>query len=68
MMATFVHNEPTSLPVIQEAGLPQAFYHAVEAGLEPMIEVRYVLSTYLVTSPLDIGHTSCSQCPRSSLP
>jgi E3 ubiquitin-protein ligase HUWE1 len=38
-MATFVHNEPTSLAVIQEAGLPQAFYKAIEVGLEPMIEV-----------------------------
>ena len=39
-MATFVHNEPTSLPNIQEAGLPEAFYKAIEAGLEPVIEVN----------------------------
>ncbi|GLB37041.1 putative protein with domain of Unknown Function (DUF913) [Lyophyllum shimeji] len=39
IMATFVHNEPTSLAIIQEAGLPEAFYKAVEAGLEPSIEV-----------------------------
>lgn len=39
-MATFVHNEPTSLPIIQEAGLPEAFYKAIEAGLEPVIEVN----------------------------
>jgi E3 ubiquitin-protein ligase HUWE1 len=39
IMATFVHNEPTSLPIIQEAGLPEAFYKAIEAGLEPVIEV-----------------------------
>ncbi|KZS98333.1 hypothetical protein SISNIDRAFT_546300 [Sistotremastrum niveocremeum HHB9708] len=38
-MATFVHNEPTYLPVIQEAGLPTSFYDAVEGGLEPSIEV-----------------------------
>lgn len=38
-MATFVHNEPTSLVVIQEAGLPEAFYKAIELGLEPAIEV-----------------------------
>jgi E3 ubiquitin-protein ligase HUWE1 len=38
-MATFVHNEPTCLTVIQEAGLPQAFYTAIDVGLEPMIEV-----------------------------
>lgn len=39
-MATFVHNEPTSLGIIQEAGLPEAFYKAIEIGLEPAIEVR----------------------------
>lgn len=39
IMATFVHNEPTCLPVIQEAGLPEAFYTVVESGLEPIIEV-----------------------------
>ncbi|KAK0461087.1 uncharacterized protein EV420DRAFT_1746494 [Desarmillaria tabescens] len=39
IMATFVHNEPTSLAVIQEAGLPEAFYKAIELGLEPAIEV-----------------------------
>ncbi|KAI0305409.1 hypothetical protein B0F90DRAFT_1815046 [Multifurca ochricompacta] len=39
IMATFVHNEPTSLTVIQETGVPEAFYRAVEAGLEPVIEV-----------------------------
>ncbi|KAH7888738.1 hypothetical protein F5I97DRAFT_2004510, partial [Phlebopus sp. FC_14] len=39
IMATFVHNEPTSLPIIQEGGLPQIFYQAIETGLEPAIEV-----------------------------
>jgi E3 ubiquitin-protein ligase HUWE1 len=39
ILATFVHNEPTSLTVIQEASVPEAFYRAVEAGLEPVIEV-----------------------------
>ncbi|KAL4078441.1 hypothetical protein V8B97DRAFT_1881842 [Scleroderma yunnanense] len=39
IMATFVHNEPTCLPTIQEAGLPQVFYQAIENGLEPVIEV-----------------------------
>lgn len=38
-MATFVHNEPTSLAIIQEAGLPETFYKTVDAGLEPVIEV-----------------------------
>ncbi|KAI0958508.1 hypothetical protein AcV7_004312 [Taiwanofungus camphoratus] len=39
IMATFVHNEPTCLSVIQETGLPEAFYNVVESGLEPVIEV-----------------------------
>lgn len=39
IMATFIHNEPTCLPVIQEAGLPEAFYTVVESGLEAVIEV-----------------------------
>ncbi|KAG6844702.1 hypothetical protein H0H87_004578 [Tephrocybe sp. NHM501043] len=39
IMATFVHNEPTSLAIIQEASLPEALYKAIEAGLEPSIEV-----------------------------
>lgn len=38
-MATFVHNEPTCLTVIQEAGLPEVFYNVIEEGLEPIIEV-----------------------------
>ena len=42
IMSTFVHNEPTSLAIIQEAGLPEAFYKAIEAGLEPSIEVSFV--------------------------
>ncbi|KAH7909328.1 hypothetical protein BJ138DRAFT_1181114 [Hygrophoropsis aurantiaca] len=39
IMATFVHNEPTSLSTIQEAGLPLAFYKAIESGVEPVIDV-----------------------------
>ncbi|KAI0081201.1 hypothetical protein K474DRAFT_1768664 [Panus rudis PR-1116 ss-1] len=39
IMATFVHNEPTCLNVIQEAGLPDSFYKVIESGLEPVIEV-----------------------------
>lgn len=39
IMATFVHNEPTSLSTIQEAGLPEVFYKSIESGVEPVIEV-----------------------------
>jgi E3 ubiquitin-protein ligase HUWE1 len=40
-MSTFVHNEPTSLAIIQEAGLPEVFYKAIEYGIEPAIEVWF---------------------------
>jgi E3 ubiquitin-protein ligase HUWE1 len=46
IMATFVHNEPTSLAIIQEAALPEAFYKAIEAGLEPSIEVDLPLTLH----------------------
>lgn len=39
IMATFVHNEPTSLSIIQETGLPESFFKAIETGIEPSIEV-----------------------------
>jgi E3 ubiquitin-protein ligase HUWE1 len=38
-MAMFVHNEPTSLAILQEANVPNVFYSAVESGIEPAIEV-----------------------------
>lgn len=38
-MASFVHNEPTSLTILQECGLPQAFYDAIDKGLESANEV-----------------------------
>ena len=41
VMSTFVHNEPTSLGVLQEAQLPEAFYKAVESNIEPSIEVCF---------------------------
>jgi len=48
-MSTFVHNEPTSLAIIQEAGLPELFYKAIEIGIEPAIEVcNYVYVTNIL--------------------
>ena len=46
-MATFVHNEPTSLTIIQEAGLPKTFYEAIETEIEPSIEVSRFLKPLL---------------------
>ena len=68
-MATFIHNEPTSLVIIQEAGLPDVFYRAIEIGLEPAIEVEPCgdgISTVTeIHSPP--GHTSHSECNRRTL-
>ncbi|KAK8853332.1 hypothetical protein IAR55_004036 [Kwoniella newhampshirensis] len=38
-MATFVHNEPTSLAILQEMQLPQVFYAQLESGVPPSYEV-----------------------------
>ncbi|KAN0062881.1 E3 ubiquitin-protein ligase tom1 [Thecaphora frezii] len=39
IMATFVHNEPTSLSTIQECKLPEAFYSAIEEDIEANYDV-----------------------------
>lgn len=39
--ATFVHNEPTSLPIIQEMKLPEAMYDALENNKYPSYEVSF---------------------------
>lgn len=43
IMATFVHNEPTSLSIIQEAQLPAKFYNSVEEYIEPHIDILTVI-------------------------
>ncbi|KAG8879106.1 hypothetical protein FRB97_002021 [Tulasnella sp. 331] len=39
LMSLFVHNEPSTLTVLQEMHLPTVFYDAIEAGIEPALEV-----------------------------
>lgn len=41
IMTSFIHNEPTSLSILQEQGLPDAFYASIadEATLEPAFDV-----------------------------
>ncbi|POW21745.1 hypothetical protein PSHT_02052 [Puccinia striiformis] len=34
MMSTLIHSEPTSLAILQEAGLPEALYDAIDSGIE----------------------------------
>ncbi|TIB37190.1 hypothetical protein E3P86_02254 [Wallemia ichthyophaga] len=43
IMATFVHNEPTSLSIIQEAQLPAKFYNSIEEYIEPHIDILTVI-------------------------
>lgn len=68
IMATFIHNEPTSLPTIQEVGLPQVFYKVIEAGLEPVIEVGSLFPSMCTRSHLFLGHPSNPQRNRGTLP
>jgi E3 ubiquitin-protein ligase HUWE1 len=41
VMAAFVHNEPTSLSVLQELGLPQALYDELERDFPTNNDVRH---------------------------
>jgi E3 ubiquitin-protein ligase HUWE1 len=42
IMLTFVHNEPTSLGILQEGKVPDTFYDAVQEGdIEPSLDVSY---------------------------
>ncbi|KAG6850146.1 hypothetical protein H0H93_000531, partial [Arthromyces matolae] len=64
IMATFVHNEPTSLAIIQEAGLPETFYKVIEAGLEPSIEVIQGVANAIGALCLnEVGQTQLSHRP-----
>lgn len=67
IMSTFVHNEPTCLAVIQEAGLPEAFYKVVESGLEPVIEVGGLQISTAYAAHILEGHTICTECNRRTL-
>lgn len=69
-MATFVHNEPSALAVIQEAQLPETFYTAIERGLEPAIEVRNYFDTVYtyLNGIIHLGHAGCCQCGWGPVP
>lgn len=58
IMSTFVHNEPTSLAIMQEQGLPEVFYDTIESGLDPSIEVGMTPASSLDIDMHDIGSTS----------
>ncbi|KIK67399.1 hypothetical protein GYMLUDRAFT_37513 [Collybiopsis luxurians FD-317 M1] len=64
IMATFVHNEPGSLTVIQEAGLPETFYKSIELGLEPAIEVIQAIPNAIGALCLnEVGQTQLAAHP-----
>jgi E3 ubiquitin-protein ligase HUWE1 len=44
-MLTFVHNEPTSLTILQENKIPDAFYDAIEGEIEPSLDVLSAIPT-----------------------
>ncbi|KAG9291851.1 hypothetical protein G9A89_012136 [Geosiphon pyriformis] len=39
LMATFIHNEPTSLPIMQEARLPQTFLRSITSEIPASVDV-----------------------------
>lgn len=45
IMLTFVHNEPTSLAVLQENKVPDVFYEAIRGDIEPSLDVLSVIPT-----------------------
>ncbi|KAF9012343.1 hypothetical protein BDQ17DRAFT_1232733 [Cyathus striatus] len=64
IMATFVHNEPTSLAIIQEVGLPESFYKAIESGIEPAIEVIQAIPNAIGALCLnEIGQAQLARYP-----
>lgn len=40
IMSSFVHNEPTSLSILQELRLPQTLFEVLESGMPASFEVR----------------------------
>jgi E3 ubiquitin-protein ligase HUWE1 len=56
VIATWVHNEPSSLAIIQESKLPESFYGTIEAGIEPMIEVRFSSFIYQFLTVCQVIH------------
>jgi E3 ubiquitin-protein ligase HUWE1 len=45
IMLTFVHNEPTSLTVLQENKVPDVFYDTIKGEVEPSLDVLSVIPT-----------------------
>lgn len=67
IVATFVHNEPTSLTTIQEAKVPETIYGALEAGLEPSIEASRIIFAAMLGCNVFFDRLS-NQFPMRSVP
>jgi E3 ubiquitin-protein ligase HUWE1 len=46
-MSTFIHNEPTSLPILQEAKLPQSFLSTITEYTTVSTDVSQLSTYYL---------------------
>jgi E3 ubiquitin-protein ligase HUWE1 len=42
VMSTFIHNEPTSLPILQEAKLPQSFLSTITEYTTVSTDVSFI--------------------------
>jgi len=49
MISTLIPHEPTSLVILQESGLPEALYDAIDSDIEPAFDVISVISSALGT-------------------
>lgn len=46
VMSTFIHNEPTSLPILQETKLPQSFLSTITEYTTVSTDVSYLLTLW----------------------
>lgn len=65
IMLTFVHNEPTSLGILQEGKVPDTFYDAVQEGdIEPSLDVCSISANAInVTLLTVLTSRSCQPFP-----
>lgn len=67
LAADFVNVEPTSFAAVQESGLLEAFYSAIEEHIEPSLDVRRGLAD-LFSLGLSLTLTLDWNPQRSSMP
>jgi hypothetical protein len=76
VMSTFIHNEPTSLPILQEAKLPQSFLDTITNYTTVSTDVCFNLihnnvqrlkMSHILTNYSDIGPACSIKCIWSNL-